>query len=120
MNTTRPQRRALPNVFVDVDEYAYLNKKARDRGVTLGEVIREALNPLLEQDEAGSGRQVILYIPERTYKQFLEFFDEYEERAKSSMAGCLEVEGEEFARAVGKAAREMGGDRKAATSRQGG
>ncbi len=98
MNT--PQRRALPNLFVDVDDYRYLDRKARERGISLGELIKEALNPLLEQEEAGSGHQVVLHIPERTHQQFMTFFDGDEDVTRHSMIGCLEVNGNEFAESM--------------------
>ncbi len=104
LNTTKPQRRALPNLFVDVEDYRHLDRKAKARGISLGELVKEALTPLLEQAEAGTGKPITLYVPDRTYATFLEFFGGDVNLAYASMVVHIEGGGDDFAHALKLAA----------------
>ncbi len=95
-----PKRRALPTQWVDASEFRYLERKAEERGVGVGQLIKEALTPLLEQDEVGTGKRIVLHIPERIWHTFIEFFEGDEDVIRDSMLGCLEVNGEDFAAAL--------------------
>jgi hypothetical protein len=90
----------LPTQWVDTSEFRYLERKAGERGVGVGELVKEALTPLLEQDEVGTGKRIVLHIPQRTWAAFVEFFEGDEDVIRSSMVGCLEVNGEDFAAAL--------------------
>ncbi len=104
-----PSRQSLPTQWVDASEFRYLERKARERNISVGELVKEALTPLLEQDEVGTGKRIVLHIPERIWRAFNEFFEGDEPIISSSMVACLEVNGEDFDAAMRTAREETQG-----------
>jgi hypothetical protein len=90
------------NVWVDMEQADRLEKLAAEKGVGVGDVVREVLTPLLagEDEQEEIGRYVLLKIPDRTYRTHIKFFDGDADQAVASMVGAIEVNGEDFAAAL--------------------
>ncbi len=97
-------RRALPTLWISNEEYEVLDGLARDREITVADLIKEVISPLVEGN--GDGRVVVLRLPEHTWEAFVEFFEGDMRFVLQSMSAHVEHGGDDFARAL-KAAREM-------------
>ncbi len=90
------------NVWVDMEQAERLEKLAASKGVDVGDVVREVLTPLLAGGDEGDevGRYVLVNIPDRTYRAHIKFFDGDADQALASMAGAIEVNGDDFTAAL--------------------
>jgi predicted DNA-binding protein with PD1-like motif len=70
---------------------------ARDREITVADLLKEVISPLVE----GDGRVVVLRLPEETWSSFAAFFED--ESVECAMARCLGADADDFARATRQA-----------------
>jgi hypothetical protein len=92
-----PNRRALPTLFVSNDEYAILDKAAKDDGLTVVDLLKSFISDCVE----GEDNVRVVVVPHKTWTAFAAFFDD--EPVESAMARFLETEGESLRRAVAQA-----------------
>jgi hypothetical protein len=91
------------NIWVDMDKAGTLEKIASEKGVGVSEVVQEILSPALDgEDESERGRFILLRVPDKTYRQYVKFFEGEVEFAKQSMLAHIELGGEDFADAMRK------------------
>jgi hypothetical protein len=98
MPTTKLTQNVL-EVVLPSHQARKLTRIAEDKGVTVSQLVNEVLGPLLAEGES-EGRCVLLYINEDAYQAHLDFFDGDVELALNSMAGSVEVTGDDFAHSM--------------------
>jgi hypothetical protein len=91
-----PVRRALPTLWISNEEYEVLDGLARDRAITVADLIKEVISPLVEGD--GDGRVVVLRLPEHTWSSFAAFFED--ETPECAMTRCLGADADDFGNAL--------------------
>ncbi len=89
----KPARRSLPTLFVSEDEYAILDKAAKDEGMTVVELLKAMISDCVD----GEDNVVVVNVPHKTWSAFAAFFDD--EPVESAMARFLESEGDALRRA---------------------
>ncbi len=92
-----PSRRALPTLFVSNDEYAILDKAAKDDGLTVVELLKTFISDCVE----GEDNVRVVVVPHKTWTAFAAIYND--EPVECAMARYLESEGEVLARALAKA-----------------
>ncbi len=91
-----PVRRALPTLWLSNKEYDVLEEMAEARAITVADLIKEVISPLVEGD--GDGRVVVLRLPEHTWSSFAAFFED--ESVESAMTRCLGADADDFGKAL--------------------
>lgn len=95
MKKTRPQRRALPNLYLDIETYKSIAKLAKSLGFSIAELCLEAIEGYADEPREGC-ICILMHVKTRTFEQYLEWFEGDEDLVFSSIAGHVEAGGQDF------------------------